>query len=208
MSQSKYIQSLKNILFSKLINLGIVKSGSFTLKNGTQSNIYMDMRLLVSYPQIFSYLAKLLFLEYPHLLDVLSSASGTSKLIPIPLGGLPFGFYLAYEKKLPLLMIREKAKDHGTKKLIEGIISPDDKYILVEDVITSGTSIIQTLENISSHITTNNIQGIICICNRGGLSSLKDIPIYSIFLLEEIQDYIANHLLITQSNNNAYTYFH
>lgn len=216
MNQSRYIQSLKNVIFSKLINLGIVKSGSFTLKNGTQSSIYMDLRMLVSYPQLFPYLAKLLFLEYPQLLDTLtyptqsrtSTNGGKTKLIPIPLGGLPFGFYLAYENKLPLLMIRDKAKEHGTKKLIEGVISPDDKYILVEDVITSGTSIIEALENISGHIATNHIQSIICICNRGGLTNILNIPIYSIFTLEEIQDYITNYLLITPLNNTVYTYFH
>ena len=202
MEQSKYIRSLKNVIFSKLIHLGMIKTGSFTLKNGTQSNIYMDMRQLINYPQFFPYLTKLLYLEYPQLLDILSLSN--SKLIPIPLGGLPLGFHLASEKKIPLLMIRDKAKDHGTKKLIEGIIEPSDRYILIEDVITSGSSIIQTLDNISSHVATSQMAAIICICNRGGLETLHNIPIYSIFTLAELQEYISNYLVLSPSNNTPY----
>jgi len=167
----------------------------------------MDMRQLVNYPHIFSYLTKILYLEYPQLLDLLSQP--TSKLIPIPLGGLPLGFHLAFEKKIPLLMIRDKVKDHGTKKMIEGIIESSDQYILIEDVITSGSSIIQALDNISDHIITNsnnlnNIQAIICICNRGGIETLQNIPIYSIFTLAEIQEYISNYLVLSPSTNTSY----
>jgi uridine monophosphate synthetase len=201
--QIKYIQSLKNVIFSKLIHFDMIKTGTFTLKNGTQSNIYMDLRQLVNYPQLFSYLTKLLYLEYPQLLDIVSHPD--SKLIPIPLGGLPLGFHLSSKQNIPLLMIRDKIKDHGTKRMIEGVISSRDQYILIEDVITSGSSIIQTLDNISGHLAANssstststnpNIPAIICICNRGNIKTLRDIPVFSIFTLEEIQDYISNSLV-------------
>lgn len=205
MKHDKYIQSLKNVIFSKLLYLGMIKTGSFTLKNGTQSNIYMDMRQLVNYPQLFAYLTRILYLEYPQLLDILSQPH--SKLIPIPLGGLPLGFYLAYDKKIPLLMIRDKAKDHGTKKLFEGVIESSDQYIFIEDVITSGSSIIQALENISSHLATSQIAAIICICNRGEIETLQNIPIYSIFTLAELQEYISNYLTPSNDISNDISYF-
>jgi uridine monophosphate synthetase len=167
----------------------------------------MDMRQLVNYPHIFFYLTKILFLEYPHLLDLLSQT--TSKLIPIPLGGFPLGFHLAFEKKIPLLMIRDKVKDHGTKKMIEGVIESNDQYILIEDVITSGLSIIQALDNISSNFIINsiNVPAIICICNRGSIKTLQNIPIYSIFSLEELQEYISNYLVLSPSNDSNISYF-
>ena len=189
----KYIKSLKNVIFSKLLHLGIVQTGCFTLKNGSQSNIYMDLRQCINYPVLFSYLTQLLFLEYPNLLELFKDSN--AKLIPIPLGGFPLGFHLAFEYKKPLLMIRDKEKEYGTKKLIEGIITPTDQYILIEDVITSGSSIIQTIDKISNHIlinTNNTLRAIICICNRGNIETLKNIPIYNIFTLEEIQNYITD----------------
>jgi uridine monophosphate synthetase len=198
MLDTQYIQSLKNVIFSKLIHLGMIKTGTFTLKSGEQTNIYMDLRQLVNYPQFFSYLTKLLYLEHPELITILANA--TTKLIPIPLGGLPFGFHLASSLGLPLLMIRDKAKDHGTKRMIEGVITPStDQYILIEDVITSGSSIITALDNITSTLTpipdcVNNMKAIICICNRGNMKSLRNIPIYSIITLAELQIYISNSL--------------
>lgn len=204
MEQIKYIQSLKNVIFSKLIYLGMIKTGLFTLKNGSQTNIYIDLRQLINYPHLFSYLTRILYLKYPHLLDTLLYPN--SKLIPIPLGGLPLGFHIAYEKNLSMLMIRDKVKDHGTKKLIEGIIESNDQYILIEDVITSGSSIIQTLDNISEHLinNSNTFIAIICICNRGNLQKIKNIPIYSIFTLEELQEYISNYLVLSSVNNISY----
>lgn len=213
MLDTKYIQSLKNVLFSKLIHLDIVKHGLFTLKNGSHSTIYMDLRQLVNYPQFFKYISKLLFLQYPHLLETLTR---NAKLIPVPLGGLPFGFHLAAEHNIPLLMIRDKVKDHGMKRMIEGVIEADDEYYIIEDVITSGKSINEALDLISPvlanrHSTTNTnntdntntntnvntntnkpkYSGIICICNRGGMETMRDgIPIYSIFNLSELEDYI------------------
>jgi uridine monophosphate synthetase len=195
MSQNKYIESLKNIIFSKLVHLDIIKFGTFTLKNGSTSDVYMDLRLLINYPQLFTYLSKLLDLLYPDILATIHT-----KLIPVPLGGLPWGTYLAFQRNIPFLMIRDKTKDHGTKKLIEGIITSNDKYILIEDVITSGTSLRETIKLLSSgvnHIYSNQpsngtfkYKAILSICNRGNLDNLDGIPIYSLFTLQEIRNYI------------------
>lgn len=192
MLDTQYIKSLKNIVFSKLIHLGIVQYGSFTLKNGTQSNIYMDLRQLVNYPQFFKYLTKLLFMQYPQLLETFQTNS-LCKLIPIPLGGLPFGFHLAAQEGVPLLMIRDKSKDHGLKRMIEGVIEPGDEYYIIEDVITSGKSINDALDIISPHLEST-YKTIICICNRSGMETMRDgIPIYSIFKLDELDGFITSN---------------
>ena len=222
---TKYIASLKNIILSKLVNLDIIKYGTFILKNGTTSDIYMDFRLLVNYPQLYSYISHLLDIMYPELLE-----NNTTKLIPIPMGGLPLGYHLTFKKKIPLLMLRDKPKEHGTKKMIEGIITPTDNYFIIEDVITSGTSVLEALKNITSyyipHTKKNNqttqcnqtnqsndwdtindnsssnnellfnfnYMGIVCICNRGDKTHLEGIPIYSLFTLKEIKEYLQIYL--------------
>jgi len=190
-----YIKSLKNILLNKLYHLDIIKHGTFKLKNGTTSNIYIDFRKLINYPQLFHYLETLIDLMYPNLLE-----GSKIKLMPIPMGGLPLGNYLSFAKQLPQVMIRDKPKDHGTKRIIEGIYSSDDDFIIVEDVITSGTSVKEALRNLFNHNITNlDYKSILCICNRGILEEINKIPIYSIFTLDEIQEFIYrinNNLLI------------
>ena len=183
---TEYIQILKNVFLSKLINLDIIKKGRFTLKNGTTSNIYMDFRKLINYPNLFSYLDKLIGLMFPKLLD-----GNNIKLMPIPMGGLPLGNYLSFSRKIPQIMVRDKPKNHGTKNLIEGDINDSDKFIIVEDVITSGTSIRETLDNITKYYGTEFLKyhSIICICNRGIEQSINGININSIFTLEEIEKF-------------------
>jgi uridine monophosphate synthetase len=197
MSRNMYFQSLKNVIFSKLVHLDIIKFGNFTLKNGMSTDIYMDLRLLINYPQVMSYLSKLMDLLYPDIL-----ADSNIKLIPVPLGGLPWGIHLAYERQLPYLLLRDNVKDHGTKKLIEGVIQTEDtknihecssveEYILIEDVITSGTSLKETILRLSS-ISNFKYKAILSICNRGSLDNINEIPIYSLFTLDEIRNYILS----------------
>ena len=182
MSQD-YITSLKNVLFSKLYGLEIIKYGTFTLKNGTTSNIYIDLRKLINYPCIFSLILKIIKLLYPSLL-----LDENIKLMPIPMGGLPLGNYISFTENIPQIMVRDKVKDHGTRNLIEGVITPLDKYIIIEDVITSGTSVKETLTKLQPQEFIYH--AILCICNRGNIQSICDIPVLSVFTIDEFMQYL------------------
>lgn len=198
------LKCLKNILLSKFLNLGIIKKGEFKLKSGLTSGIYIDLRLLISYPNFFNYLNKLLHLQYPDFFD------NIERIIPVPMGGLPFGYYLSSQHNIPALMVRDKIKDHGTKNIIEGIIDLDnDNIVIIEDVITTGTSILQMLDILSSYgKKIQNIKYILCICNRGSLTHLdfdkQHIPIISLFTLQDINEYISNQFpsYFSYSTNN------
>ena len=190
------ITTFKNILISKFHNLNIIKHGTFTLKNGDTSSLYIDFRLLVSYPQIFSYLNYLAKLIYPELFRY----SKTRKIIPIPFGGIPFGTYLSQQNRIPALMVRDKPKSHGTCNIIEGTFTPrSDEFLIVEDVITSGSSIVETFENLLKYdIPELNLKNILCICLRNPNLKTVDIyngslkvPIKPLFTLNDITDYFT-----------------
>lgn len=190
----KYCESLKNILLSKFYYLDIIKNGNFTLKSGISSNLYIDFRKLINYPQLFNYLEELINIMYPDLLN-----DPMIKLMPIPIGGLPLGNYLSFTKKIPQVIVRDKPKEYGGKKIIEGVYTEEDMFIIVEDVITSGSSIKRAIANLQSFkIDYLNYCAILCICNRSSLSHITitqldttyNIPIYSIFTLNEIEQYI------------------
>lgn len=222
----QYIKSLKNILLNKFYHLDIIKNGSFNLKNGTTSNIYIDFRKLINYPQLFNYLEILIDLMFPELfidttpitptetptaipsqtdtIEIPVNVPHEVKLMPIPMGGLPLGNYLSFSKCIPQVMIRDKPKAHGTKNIIEGIYSDKDEFIIIEDVITSGTSVKESLQNLFDYGITNlKYKAVLCICNRGSLEKLDisahscniSVPIYSIFTLKEIEDYLVRYNL-------------
>ena len=116
-----------------LFDTGAIKFGNFTLHSGKKSPIYIDLRIVVTFPDLLRKIAK----AYASVLntkefDVLSA---------YPYAGLPLGVAVSLEMNKPLIYPRKEMKNYGTGKSIEGIFSVGQKTILIEDLITSGKSI-------------------------------------------------------------------
>jgi uridine monophosphate synthetase len=120
-----------------LHEIGAVKFGKFKLHSGKKSRVYLDLRVLASYPEALrqvadAYRAVLEWLEY----DVLAAT---------PLAGLPIGTAISLDMNQPLIYPRQTAKSYGTGKAIEGVYSVGDTAVVIDDLITSGDSIIQMI---------------------------------------------------------------
>lgn len=75
------------------------------------------------------------------------------RLCGVPYTALPIATIVSIDTNLPMLIRRKEQKTYGTKKLIDGEYSCGDDVIVIEDVITSGASILETV--IVSIIITN-----------------------------------------------------
>ena len=123
----------------QLLSIGAAnmdESAPFTLTSGKQSPLYVDVRRLLSYPQernmIMGRAATLLESQLPHLTHM-TIAGGES-------AGIPFASFLAHHWQLPLIYVRKQPKKFGLQKNIEGDLNPDRSILLVEDILTQGTS--------------------------------------------------------------------
>lgn len=118
---------------------GIIKFGDFTLASGKKSPYYVDLRLVPSYPHQFRRMIK-------HLQNIISEQIGLEKfdaIASVPTGGLVIASSLAFDMVKPLVYIRGEAKTHGTGNLIEGIVQDGMKILLVDDVATTGGSVMK-----------------------------------------------------------------
>jgi orotate phosphoribosyltransferase len=106
----------------------------FTWTSGLRSPIYCDNRLTISYPEIRGKIAEgfaLIIRErYPE----------TEVVAGIATGGIPHGAFVAEKLKLPMIYVRDKAKGHGKENVIEGVLKPGQKVVLIEDLISTGGS--------------------------------------------------------------------
>jgi uridine monophosphate synthetase len=118
-----------------LFDIEAVRFGRFALHSGKISPIYIDLRLLISRPSVLRQAA----IEYSRVLAGLTY----DLLAAIPHAGLPIGTAIALETDQPLVFPRKQIKTYGTGKQIEGKWQVGQTAIVIEDLITSGDSILQ-----------------------------------------------------------------
>lgn len=112
----------------------------FTWASGIKSPIYCDNRLTISYPEIRTAIAKgiaeLISEKYPKVEVIAGTATA----------GIPHAAWIAAELDLPLVYVRSKPKDHGRGKQIEGVLHPGAKTVVIDDLLSTGGSVLKAVK--------------------------------------------------------------
>lgn len=170
----------KKEFFLECYKLGIIKFGRFTLKSGIESPFYVDLRPLASDPKILKNLAN-------YLLDMLP-LDNFDLICGVPYAALPMATAMSLESYIPLIIKRKEAKNYGTKKLIEGIYQKGQNCLLVEDVITSGKSLIETIAEVEQEDI--KVADIVVVLDReqGGKELLESrgYRVHTLFNISEV----------------------
>ena len=123
----------------------IIKFGDFTLASGKSSSYYVDLRLVPSYPQEFRMMVK--YLENQITEDI--GLENFESIVSVPTGGLVIASALAIETVKPLIYVRSKPKDYGTSKSVEGKIHDGMKVVMIDDVATTGGSVVNAIKSLT-----------------------------------------------------------
>lgn len=134
---------LRRRVLRGLVDNQCFRTGEFTLKSGEKSPFYIDLRLIMSSPELLAVTAK----AYASLLDR-ASLRGYSfdRIAGIPAAGLPLATAVSLETGIPMIFPRLNVKSHGTGRFIEGAYNEGERVLLLDDLITSGKSKIEALE--------------------------------------------------------------
>jgi orotate phosphoribosyltransferase len=134
---------LKKSIAESLLEIKAVSlrpNDPFTWASGIQSPIYCDNRLTLSYPdirrEIAAGLAKIVTEKFPETALVAGTATA----------GIPHAAWVSEELNLPMCYVRSKAKGHGKGNQIEGKVEKGQKVVVVEDLISTGGSVITAVE--------------------------------------------------------------
>lgn len=172
-------------LLHDLQKIEVVKAGEFKLKSGLMSPVYIDLRHLSCHPQILKKISEALYQKIKHL--------EFDYLCGVPYAATPVATTISITHNLPAVLRRKEPKAHGTGRVVEGDYKPNQSCIIIEDVITQGTSIMETIHDIEA--AGLKIKGIAAIVDReqGGTDKLKSqgYDTFSLFTLQEIIDAVA-----------------
>ena len=125
-----------------LLNLNVVMlriKPPFRWASGILSPIYTDNRILISYPKEREFIVNSFLKLIRQNKIKFDGFAGTAT------AGIPWAAWLSQKMKKPMVYVRSEVKDHGRENLVEGKIEEGKKYIIVEDLVSTGISSINTI---------------------------------------------------------------
>jgi uridine monophosphate synthetase len=170
-------------LADALLDAGCVKFGDFELKSGDQSPIYFDLRLLTGHPELLSRVAA----AFIPILEKLAF----DRLAAVPYAGLPIATAIALQSGQPLIYPRKEVKEYGTGATVEGGFQPGETAVLIDDLITSGTSKFEAVDKLRA--AGLEVHDVVVLIDRraGARASLSEVglQLHSVFTLSELIDH-------------------
>lgn len=187
----------KKEIINDLLENNIIKYGDFTLKSGEKSNYYADIKMLISYPKIVTKIMSIILNQLSDIIEIDKESDRNNYVIcGVPYGGIYFASVLSLYSGIPMILLRNDIKSHGTKKRVEGDYK-GKKVILVEDVITTGTSIMEAIVLLKQENIEVDSVFVILDREKNGFKNLKNIPINKLNSCLKISDILGeNHAVI------------
>jgi orotate phosphoribosyltransferase len=131
------LQTAEYLLAIKAVKLS--PRDLFTWASGIKSPIYCDNRVTLSFPVIRTFIKD-------NFVNSINENFGKPDLIAgVATGGIPQGALVAEALSLPFVYVRTSKKDHGLTNLIEGRVEPGQKVVVVEDLISTGSSSLEAV---------------------------------------------------------------
>lgn len=177
-----------------LIKNDAIKFGDYILASGKKSPYYIDLRLTISSPITMDWIAN-------SLSRIVVNEIGKEKIdkiLGVPTAGVPFATMVSQKLGIPLIYYRQARKEHGVRKKIEGTLTRNDRVLIVDDLITTGESVIEAAEVVRDQGGVVNELVVLLDREQGGKERLRSVRIepHILFNISDAMDWLHNVGLI------------
>jgi orotate phosphoribosyltransferase len=149
-------QRLQDLFRSRALQFG-----DFTLASGKKSSYYVNSKKVLFHSEAISLLGDLL---YEATKDLDFQAMGGLEVGAIPMAAAALSAFHRNVRTLEGFIVRKQAKEHGSKELIEGQVNAGDTVVVIDDVLTTGGSVIQAIQAVEARGA--KVVRVVCICDR------------------------------------------
>jgi orotate phosphoribosyltransferase len=156
--------------------------GDFTLASGKKSTYYVNSKKVLFHAETITLLGELI---YESTQDLSFQAIGGLEVGAIPMAATALTAFHRHGRSLEGFFVRKQAKEHGSKELLEGQVNPGDKVVVIDDVLTTGGSVVQAIEAVEKRGAT--VLRVVCICDRlqGAQAALAKYDFRPIFTVRD-----------------------
>lgn len=170
------MNELKNKLSKDLLESGAIKFGDFVLTSGKKSNYYVDIKDAATKPETLAAIT-----------EIFAGMTSKNKLAAVELGAVPMLVATAVAKSVPYVILRKERK-HGTKKLTIGEVYPGETVEIIEDVVTTGGSVLKAARYLRESGAV--VKDVYCVVDReeGARELLQenDLKLHPIIRISEL----------------------
>jgi orotate phosphoribosyltransferase len=135
--------------------------GQFTLASGKQSSYYVNSKKVLFHAEAITRLGERLA---EAVADLDFQAIGGLEVGAIPMATAALTALHRHGRAIEGFFVRKQAKEHGAKERLEGIVNAGDRVVVIDDVLTTGGSVLQAIEVLEAKGAT--VVRVVCICDR------------------------------------------
>jgi orotate phosphoribosyltransferase len=135
--------------------------GDFTLASGKKSTYYVNSKKVLFHAEAISLLGEVL---YDATKDLNFQAIGGLEVGAIPMAAAALTAFHRSGRTLEGFFVRKREKEHGSKERVEGQVKAGDRVVVIDDVLTTGGSVIQAIEAVEA--IGAQVVRVVCICDR------------------------------------------
>lgn len=195
------LRKMKSDLCLILTRIDALTFGSFKLTSGKLSPYYVDLRLVPSYPGAFKKIIDL----YITMACEMIGLDSLDRVAGVPTAGIPFSSVLSYRLKKPFLYVRKGEKEYGLRKRIEGLLLPGERVLLVDDLVTTGKNLMESVEKLRAEGAIVKDALVLIDREEGGIRNLskKGVNVHALLRIREAAEILFELDKIDKNQRDA-----